>query len=71
MIDKHYQGKGYDKNALNQVINIVKEDKNYNKLYLSFEPENHGAKTMYEKMGFKPTGDVIYGELVYVLEYDN
>ena len=69
MIDKQYQGKGYGKNALQQVINIVKEDINYNKLFLSFEPENHGAKAMYENMGFKPTGDIIYGELVYVLNY--
>jgi len=69
MIDKNYQQKGYGKIALQQLIDLIKQDKDYNKIYLSFKPENHIAKTMYERMGFISTGKIEDGEIVYVLNY--
>ena len=56
LIDRNHQKKGYGKFAMQQVIDRVKEDKAYSKLYVSFqiEPENTVAKTLYESLGFVP-----------------
>ena len=69
MIDHKYQGKGYGKAAMDKLIDMIKEDTSHHVIYLSFEPENIGAKQLYEKLGFKPDGRVIDGEIVYKLAY--
>ena len=69
MIDKNHQKKGYGKIAMQQVIDIIKQDKDYNKVYISFEPNNLIAKTLYERLGFISTGKIEDGEIVYVLNY--
>jgi diamine N-acetyltransferase len=69
MIDKNHQRKGYGRAAMRLVLDIINQDKKYNKVYLSFEPDNLAAKAMYENFGFVPDGRVEYGEIVYVLHY--
>lgn len=69
MIDEKYQGKGYGTKAVKEVINIIQRDKEYHKVYISFEPENELAKRVYEKIGFKADGRFIGGEVVYCLNY--
>ncbi|WP_027626146.1 GNAT family N-acetyltransferase [Clostridium lundense] len=66
MIDKEYQGKGYGKDAMTKVIELVRTFP-YGKalaLSLSYEPENIVAKTLYASLGFVETGDIEDGELV-------
>ena len=67
MIDTRHQNRGYGRAALLNVIDIIQADKKYNKIYLSFEPENTVAKKLYEKLGFIPDGRIIHGEIVYCL----
>lgn len=69
MIDKNYQSKGYGRKAMELVINKIKEDRNHNVIYISFEPENEGARILYEKLGFVSDNRYVGGELVYKLEY--
>lgn len=69
MIDAKYQGKGYGKAAMMKLIDHIKQDIEHQVIYLSFEPENKGARTLYEKLGFEPDGRVIDGEIVYKLVY--
>jgi diamine N-acetyltransferase len=67
MIDKKHQRKGYGKLAMLQVLERLQQDDKHSKVYLSFEPENVGAKKLYESLGFTPTGDIFDGEIVYCL----
>ncbi len=69
MIDAKYQSQGYGKAAMEKLIELIKEDKDHQVIYLSFEPENDRAKEMYEKLGFEADGRVIDGEIVYRLGY--
>ena len=69
MIDEKHQGKGYGRQILIKVIADIQADKNYNKMYISFEPDNAAARRLYESLGFRPDGRVIEGEEVYVLNY--
>ena len=69
MIDSRYQRKGYGREALQKIIDKIKEDKEHHKILISFEPNNGVAKNLYISMGFVPDGRIIDGELVYVLEY--
>lgn len=69
MIDKKYQKMGYGKAAMQLVLSAICSDKEHDKVYISFEPENTGAKALYEQLGFSPDGRVIEGEVVYCLNY--
>ena len=69
MIDKNHQQKGYGKIAMQQVVDLIKQDKEYSKIYISFEPNNLVAKTLYERLGFVSTGEMDGGEIIYVLNY--
>ena len=70
MIDEAYQSKGFGRNAMEQVILKIKEDQSHHIIYISFEPENIGAKSLYESLGFIPDGRNIDGEIVYQLNYE-
>ncbi|WP_042471504.1 GNAT family N-acetyltransferase [Bacillus ndiopicus] len=69
MIDEKFQGKGYGKAAMEKLIEHIKEDSERNVIYLSFEPENSLARSLYEKLGFEADGRIIDGEVVYRLVY--
>ncbi len=69
MIDKKFQKKGYGRATMQCVLSLLMKDREHNKVYLSFEPENLIAKKLYEQLGFVADGRVIEGEIVYYLEY--
>ena len=71
MIDKRYQKMGYGRAAIQRILEKLRLNKNYQRVYLSFEPENTGAKRLYESLGFAPDGRVIDGEIVYCLHNKN
>jgi diamine N-acetyltransferase len=62
MIDKDYQCHGYGKMALLELKKLIKDNCNGNKLYTSVKPQNNVAKKLYEKVGFKKTGELRWGE---------
>ena len=67
MIDRKYQGKGYGKEALQLIINDMKNEFHCNEIYLSVDPENVKAKHIYQQFGFYSTGKVVDEEEVYKL----
>ena len=55
MIDRNYQGKGYGKAALTEIIKYFREN-GANNITLSAEPENTIGLKLYHQFGFKETG---------------
>ncbi|WDV44373.1 GNAT family N-acetyltransferase [Clostridiaceae bacterium M8S5] len=68
MIDKKYQRKGYGKMSMIQLVNLMKEKLGNIKFYLSIEPKNLIAQKLYESIGFKKTGEIMWDEEVMVIE---
>lgn len=64
MIGEKFQGKGYGKAAVLEVIEKLKEDKDCKEIYLSFVPENENAEKLYEKIGFERTSEMNGEEIV-------
>ncbi|MGN0980558.1 MAG: GNAT family N-acetyltransferase [Candidatus Avoscillospira sp.] len=69
MIDEHFQGQGYGKQAMALVLDYVKTYPcGPAKLcWLSYEPENEAAKALYHRFGFQETGEFCGDEIVAVL----
>ncbi len=68
MIDHHYQGLGYGRRALEQVIDYVRGRPNATEMFLSYVPEDGGPELFYRKLGFENTGEVQHGEHVMRLD---
>lgn len=67
MIDKHYQGKGYGKQAMRLIMKKLLEDYHTNEIHLSVHDDNFSAISLYEKLEFTFTDQVDpMGELVMV-----
>jgi diamine N-acetyltransferase len=64
MIDQRYQGKGYGKQAVQLVIDTIRnmKEERHQTITLSYEPTNDHAKRIYEKMGFKEVEGLIIGD---------
>lgn len=56
-IDERYQGNGFGIEATKQILDKMKSDNKYDKVTLCYIDGNEAAKNMYEKLGFKLTGD--------------
>ncbi|UPK42752.1 GNAT family N-acetyltransferase [Paenibacillus pabuli] len=57
MIDEKYQGKGYAKLAIKEVINKLKERTDCKQIRVSHVPHNMVANALYKKSGFQETGE--------------
>lgn len=68
MIDENQQGKGYGREILTLTAEHIKNNIKCNEIFLSFVPGNETAKKLYESFGFKNTGRIEDGEIVYKLE---
>jgi diamine N-acetyltransferase len=67
-IDQRYQGRGYGKAALRQVIALVKNQHPHCRLLqLVVHPENQRAQQLYTAAGFCQAGTQRWGEPVYRL----
>lgn len=71
MIDIKHQGKGYGKHALQAIIDQVKKENKFDKMYLSIIPENEVARKLYKSLGFNETGEIDDGEEIMVLPLNN
>lgn len=70
MIDKKYQGKGYGKAALMASLDYIRTMPCGSATYcwLSYEPENAVAKSLYSSVGFSENGETDGEEIVAVLK---
>lgn len=51
-IDARYQGRGYGKAAIQQVLEEMKQDGKYNRVILCYLEGNDAAKNIYQQFGF-------------------
>lgn len=70
MIDRYFQGKGYGKDAMQQVIKEIQKRPNTDHVKLSISPSNQSAEKLYEQLGFKKTGEIVEGEEVMCLYFE-
>jgi diamine N-acetyltransferase len=68
MMDKNNQGKGYGKAAISKLFDLVREKYGDVEFYTSIEPENVATGKLYESMGFKKTGEIMWEEEVMVVQ---
>ena len=69
MIDERYQGKGYGRAAMKQIMDYIASEPCGPAEYcwLSYEPENATAKSLYASFGFKETGEWDGDEAIAIL----
>ena len=65
MIAEPQRGKGYARAAIQQVIAEARQQ-GCVEVALSTEPENLKAIRLYESLGFRSTGKILGGEMVYI-----
>lgn len=68
MISEEHQGKGYGTAAMKAAIEIIKNENKFDCVVLSCVPANDGGKHVYEKLGFKATGEIDDGEIIMKLD---
>lgn len=67
MIGEMYQGKGYGKRAIMMLLGIIKDKYGNIPFYTSIEPDNEVAQKVYESLGFRKTGEIMWDEEVMVI----
>ena len=63
MIDQRYQGMGFGRTAMEQVIDYVRTLPNASEMFLSYVPGDHGPRAFYASLGFEDTGVEHDGEM--------
>lgn len=69
MVDKNHQNKGYGREALLQLIELVRKRPGARELKTSFVPGPEGPEGFYRRLGFVPSEQWIDDERVYSLKY--
>jgi diamine N-acetyltransferase len=64
MIDQAMQGQGYGRAAMQAVLARLRQQPDCREIRLSYEPDNIVAETLYQSMGFRPTGEIERGEVI-------
>lgn len=67
MFPEEHTGKGYGTEMLRQIISMAKESGKYDYLLLDCAPDNKRARHVYEKVGFRDTGEMENGENIFRL----
>lgn len=67
LIDARYQGRGYGRAAMEQLLIRLEATYHRRRIYLSVFPENEAALQLYQSLGFRATGETdIHGEIVFM-----
>jgi diamine N-acetyltransferase len=69
MFDKNHQLKGYGKVSLKKLLEIIKQDKAHNKIFLGVHKDSIHAVKLYESFGFNFNGQVFGSEFIMRLDY--
>ena len=64
LIDQHYQGRGYGKQAVQAAIALLCNQHAYRHFALSYQPANLVARHLYATLGFVETGETEGDEVV-------
>lgn len=63
MLPPEYENKGYGTAAIRLLIDYAQKAQKYEGLYLDCNPNNLNARHIYDKLGFKPTGENNHGSV--------
>ena len=63
-IDARYQGRGYGAEAVRLLLQRMKADGKFEKAVLCYVDGDEPARRLYEKLGFRHTGEAEEGEIV-------
>ncbi len=67
-LDERYQGKGYARPVLREILRVIRETYGYDEIYLSVYEDNDIAIHLYESLGFTFNGELdVNDERVMVL----
>jgi diamine N-acetyltransferase len=67
LIDRHHQRRGIGREALAQVVDLVRAD-GATELLTSYHPGEGEPWPFYQRFGFEPTGEIEEGEIVLRLD---
>ena len=67
MVDEKFQGNGYGREIIKQVLDIFHSNEKIRNVGISYEPHNEGARKLYASLGFVEPGEIIDGETLAVL----
>jgi len=65
-----YQNQGFAKEAVKCIIDKFKKERKYSNIMIFVHESNKVALHLYEKSGFKITGDPTWSKYFYVMEID-
>ncbi|MEE4193944.1 MAG: GNAT family N-acetyltransferase [Anaerolineae bacterium] len=68
MVDQRYQGQGYGRFAMTEVVRRLKGNPGCQRIQISFHPDNQTAEGLYYSLGFRRNGEMVEGEVVMLLE---
>lgn len=69
MIDECYQGKGYGKQSMVLLLEMIKSEGKYLKVILCYIDTDEIAKKLYSDLGFTHTGEVDEDEIIMSLNF--
>lgn len=69
MFPEENTNQGYGGQAVQKVIDLARASGKYDKMVLDYVPGNERAAHLYEKLGFRPTGEISNGEIVMELKF--
>jgi len=64
MVGQQYQGRGYGRAAMEEIIRRLKAEPDCQEIFTSYEPDNDVAAKLYRSLRFEDTGRIEDGELV-------
>jgi diamine N-acetyltransferase len=67
LIDEHQQRRGFGRDALVQIVDLVRAD-GATELLTSYHPGDGEPWPFYQRFGFEPTGQIDEGEIVLRLD---
>jgi diamine N-acetyltransferase len=67
MVDEKFQGKGYGREIMKQVLDVFRANAQIKNVGISYEPENEGARKLYASLGFVEPGEIMDGETLAIL----
>ena len=70
LVDQEYQGRGYGRQAVLQVIERMQHIPRCKEILIEYSPENPVATHLYTSLGFEPLGKTEYGVVNGKLDYD-
>ena len=68
MVDEKFQGKGYGRFGMEQMLEIFRADERIKEVGISYEPENDAARKLYASLGFVEPGEMLGEEVLAVLK---